>query len=116
MSEVIPSGVALSELAELEERARSFARDSRALSTWRAYESDFAHFRGWCASFDPAAEALPATAAVVALYLSNLAETSAWSARSAARRTASTPTSTCFRLCWAWLWSRLSTRSGSVSE
>ena len=57
------------ELTELEERACGFARDSRAASTWRAYDSDFADFRAWCAGQTPAVEALPATPAAVALYL-----------------------------------------------
>lgn len=42
-----------------EDRARSFVRDSRASSTWRAYESDFAHFRAWCVALAPPAEPLP---------------------------------------------------------
>ena len=41
------------ELTELEERARSFARDSRPTSTWRADESDFADFRASCANQEP---------------------------------------------------------------
>ena len=63
------------ELTELEEQARRFARDSRAASTWRAYESDFTHFRAWCAEQQPPVESLPATPATVALYLTALAET-----------------------------------------
>ncbi|HST91338.1 MAG TPA: hypothetical protein VLJ13_03990 [Brevundimonas sp.] len=43
-------------------------------STWRAYKSDFADFRTWCASQQPPAESLPATPATVALYLTALAE------------------------------------------
>jgi site-specific recombinase XerD len=66
------TGAAAVELAELEERARDFARDSRAASTWRAYESDVAHFRTWCAEQRPPVESLPAT---VALYLTALTET-----------------------------------------
>ena len=63
------------ELSELEDRARSFARDSRATSTWRAYDSDFADFRAWCAGQAPALDSLPATPATVALYITALAET-----------------------------------------
>ena len=62
------------ELSELEERARGFARDSRSKATWRAYDSDFADFRAWCAHQIPAVEALPATPVTVALYLTALAE------------------------------------------
>ena len=47
---VIDDAAAAVELAELEEQARAFAHDSRAASTWRAYERDFADFRAWCAS------------------------------------------------------------------
>ena len=61
------------ELTELEEQARSFARDSRAASTWRAYESDFADFRTWCAERVSPVEPLPATPATVALYITALA-------------------------------------------
>jgi hypothetical protein len=65
---------AVVELTELEEQARSFARGSRADSTWRAYDSDFAAFRGWCAEQAPGLEPLPATPATVALYITALAE------------------------------------------
>jgi integrase len=70
----VVEAAAVVELTELEERARSFARDSRATSTWRAYDSDFADFRNWCAGQDPAAESLPASPATVALYITALAE------------------------------------------
>ena len=75
--ELVPvlEAAAAVELAELEERARSFARGSRASSTWRAYESDFADFRSWCADQAPPLEALPAAPTTVALYLTALAET-----------------------------------------
>jgi hypothetical protein len=75
--ELVPvvEAAAVVELAELEERARGFARDSRAASTWRAYESDFAHFRSWCEEQRPPVESLPATPATVALYLTALTET-----------------------------------------
>ena len=72
---VVEDAAAAVELAELEQRARSFARDSRAASTWRSYDSDFAHFRSWCAEHRPALDPLPATPATVALYLSALAQT-----------------------------------------
>ena len=38
----------------------SHARGSRADSTWRAYDSDFADFRTWCAEQAPPVESLPA--------------------------------------------------------
>jgi site-specific recombinase XerD len=60
------------ELTELEDQARTFARDSRAGSTWRAYESDFADFRTWCAERVSPVEPLPATPATVVLYITAL--------------------------------------------
>ena len=69
----VVDAAAVVELTELEEQARSFARDSRAASTWRAYESDFADFRTWCAERFSPVEPLPATPATVALYLTALA-------------------------------------------
>lgn len=55
----VVEAAAVVELTELEKRARSFARDSRATSTWRAYDSDFADLRNWCTEQQPAVEALP---------------------------------------------------------
>jgi site-specific recombinase XerD len=49
------------------EAAESYAKGSRAASTWRAYESDWRLFMAWCAEVDLAA--LPAEAATVALFL-----------------------------------------------
>ena len=73
--ELVPvvEAAAAVELTELEEQARSFARDSRAASTWRAYESDFADFRTWCAERVAPVEPLPATPATVVLYITALA-------------------------------------------
>jgi integrase len=61
------------EIVRLEEQARSYARDSRARSTWRAYDGDMADFRRWCAAQQPARSALPAAPDTVALYLTALA-------------------------------------------
>ena len=74
-SELVPvvDAAAVVELTELEEQARSFARGSRADSTWRAYESDFADFRTWCAERVSPVEPLPAAPATVALYITALA-------------------------------------------
>jgi hypothetical protein len=70
---VVDDAAAVVELTELEEQARTFARDSRAGSTWRAYESDFADFRTWCAERVSPVEPLPASPATVALYITALA-------------------------------------------
>lgn len=72
--ELVPvvEAAAAVELADLEKRARSFARDSRATSTWRAYDSDFADFRTWCANQVPPLEPPPAMPTTVAPYLTTL--------------------------------------------
>jgi site-specific recombinase XerD len=70
---VVDDTAAAVELTELEEQARSFARDSRAAATWRAYESDFADFRTWCAEWVSPVEPLPAAPATMALYITALA-------------------------------------------
>ncbi|MGI4831627.1 MAG: site-specific integrase [Janthinobacterium lividum] len=57
----------------LHEQARAFVRASKAVSTLRAYRSDWQHFLSWCES--RGAAALPATSETVALYLVALAET-----------------------------------------
>ena len=70
---IVDDAAAAVELSELEDQARSFARDSRAESTWRAYESDLADFRTWCAERASPVEPLPATPATVVLYITALA-------------------------------------------
>src|SRR3954449_2639708 len=70
---VVDDAAAAVELIELEEQARTFAHDSPAASTWRAYHSDFADFRTWCAERVSPVESLPATATTVALYITALA-------------------------------------------
>ncbi len=47
--------------------AETFATASRASSTWRAYESDWRIFTGWCQTLD--LPALPAAPATVAMFL-----------------------------------------------
>ena len=73
--ELVPvvEAAAVVELTELEEQARSFARRSRADSTWRAYDSDFADFRTWCAERVSPVDPLPAAPATVVLYMTALA-------------------------------------------
>ena len=58
---------------ELIERARDYAAGAKADSTRHAYESDWRDFVGWCDSqgFEP----LPATAAVVGLFMTDRAAT-----------------------------------------
>lgn len=59
-------------LARAEAAAADYARDSRATSTWRAYESDWRIFRAWCASV--ACAALPAEPSTVAIFLASEAK------------------------------------------
>jgi site-specific recombinase XerD len=59
-------------LAELVDRAREYAVDSRASSTRRAYLSDFASFEAWCAL--QGLPSAPTTPAAVAVYLASLAD------------------------------------------
>jgi site-specific recombinase XerD len=54
-------------LAELAERARNYARSSKAANTLRAYESDLRHFGAWCDA--RGLGAFPAEPETVALYL-----------------------------------------------
>lgn len=54
-------------LDELMARLPRLVRESRSAGTWRAYLSDFAHFRSWCAS--EGFPALPAAPATVIAYL-----------------------------------------------
>jgi hypothetical protein len=64
---------AITELNELEDRTRRLAKESRAASTWRAYDSDLRHFQAWCA--ERQLEALPADPLTVASCLAALEET-----------------------------------------
>lgn len=41
---VVTAAAAVAELDELEDRSRQLASESRAASTWRAYDSDLRHF------------------------------------------------------------------------
>ena len=66
----LPAGLAVS--PELVERARDFARASRAEATRTAYASDWAHFSEWCRAHG--IEPLPAGAGAVALYAASLAD------------------------------------------
>src|ERR1700722_18128469 len=59
-------------LAQLVERARTYAVDGRADATKRAYVSDFASFEVWCA--EQGLPNAPTTPAAVAVYLASLAD------------------------------------------
>jgi site-specific recombinase XerD len=66
------SGGEVATLVELEERARSYARSSKAANTLRAYESDLRHFGAWCEA--RGLGAFPAEPETVALYLTDHAD------------------------------------------
>jgi integrase len=59
-------------LEQAQEAARTYARGSRAASTWRAYESDWRVFRAGCEAVER--RALPATPHTVALYIAAQAQ------------------------------------------
>jgi hypothetical protein len=58
LAESVTTAAAITELNELEDRTRRLAKESRAASTWRAYDSDLRHFQTWCA--ERQLKALPA--------------------------------------------------------
>jgi site-specific recombinase XerD len=59
------------ELAELIDDAERYAAAAQALNTTRAYASDWNQFTAWCERYR--LTSLPASAAVIALYLTSLA-------------------------------------------
>jgi site-specific recombinase XerD len=59
------------ELAELIEDAERYAAAAQAINTTRAYASDWNRFQAWCERYR--LESLPASAAVVGLYVTSLA-------------------------------------------
>jgi site-specific recombinase XerD len=63
-----PKAVALAEVAD---KARSYAAASRSENTRRAYRADWDHFAAWCDS--RGLSSLPADAATVALYVTDMA-------------------------------------------
>jgi site-specific recombinase XerD len=73
MDAIALSPVPQTDLAALDERARSYAEAARADRTQRAYASDLAHFRRWTSAHGETW--LPATPRTVAEYISELAET-----------------------------------------
>jgi hypothetical protein len=62
-----PNTLPALELEAAREAAETYAKGSRAASTWRAYESDWRMFIAWCRTVDRVA--LPADSATVALFL-----------------------------------------------
>jgi site-specific recombinase XerD len=59
------------ELVELIEDAERYAAAAQAINTTRAYASDWSQFQAWCERYR--LESLPASAAVVGLYVTSLA-------------------------------------------
>jgi len=64
---VAPTGLSLALVEEIE-AARQYRQRAKAVNTTRAYASDWAKFEGWC--WERNLEPLPASAEVVATYLS----------------------------------------------
>jgi integrase len=60
------------ELAELLEDVERYAAAAQALNTARAYASDWSQFQAWCDRYR--LESLPASAAVIGLYVTSLAK------------------------------------------
>jgi site-specific recombinase XerD len=72
LARIAPPGELVAALEHLVERAQSYASESRAGSTQRAYANDFKAFEAWCAGHGLPSS--PATPATVAVYLSALAD------------------------------------------
>jgi site-specific recombinase XerD len=60
------------ELADLLQHAERYAAAAQSINTSRAYASDWAQFTSWCERYT--VESLPASAAVVGLYLTSMAK------------------------------------------
>lgn len=82
--DLVPSTAALDLLAPTASRARSYIDASRSPATLRAYRSDWAHFEAWCDGHHVVA--LPAEPAVVAMYLTGLADSGDFKASTMSRR------------------------------
>jgi site-specific recombinase XerD len=67
-----PNTLPALELEAAREAAETYAKGSRAASTWRAYESDWRLFMAWCQTVDRTS--LPAQPATVALFLASQAK------------------------------------------
>ena len=71
---IVPVAEAVNhKITSLAEAAADYAASGKAANTRRAYESDFADFASWCASVG--ADPLPASAPLLALYLTERAAT-----------------------------------------
>src|ERR1017187_4764124 len=66
-----PTNAQIGPLAEIADRASEFIHNSKSKNTIRAYRADWAHFEFWCQSHGQSS--LPATADIVALYVTDLA-------------------------------------------
>jgi site-specific recombinase XerD len=72
------------ELATTASRARGYIDASRSSATLRAYRSDWTHFEAWCDEHNLVA--LPAEPAVVAMYLTDMADSGDFKASTLSRR------------------------------
>ena len=71
-ADLIPASATEAALSPVMDRAREYARQSKASNTIRAYRSDWRDFEEWC--FPHRRRPLPATPETVALYLTQLAD------------------------------------------
>jgi site-specific recombinase XerD len=75
---------AIEELKATASRARSYAEASRTEATLRAYRSDWTHFEAWCDKHRLGA--LPAEPTVVAMYLTDMADSGDFKTSTLSRR------------------------------
>jgi site-specific recombinase XerD len=68
-----PTNTEIGPLSEIADRASEFIHNSKSKNTIRAYRADWSHFEGWCEAHGQIS--LPATADIVALYVTDLADT-----------------------------------------
>lgn len=64
----------LAALQPLADRAAGYAAAAQAEATRKVYARDWLRFRGWCAELPLGAQPLPAAPALVALYITHLAD------------------------------------------
>jgi site-specific recombinase XerD len=72
MDELVPAPESTMVPLDLLERARGYARESRASNTRNGYASDWKQFTSWCSV--QGVEPLPASVETIATYITSMAE------------------------------------------